>query len=402
MVGFQKEGQGQYPREIKDFTKPQFSNIKLDKEKEILTSATKFDDRFFSAKSFPFQSEAKSTFRFYPGSDNLGMQIFSRPQGGQIYSQIHPQNYSYMLLKNLQLSGKFLPKLKIGTEISKEEVDRDAELLNITEYTDMWMKNFKKFLSDTLLRDLLYEHRDNLDHLNKILKSSLNIQIVEEVVDDSERLGESFRGELAYLIKNSNFSFSNIRGNLEQMQNLSPNIEATNLNRYQLPRQEEENKKYHHIFFGDNETLLFILSRVEEKLRNFQNQRERAKIQKEVEDYNTFIGGNLEKTLFSKPLTGEKPGYSTNFYSYNYPQNIQRKSQGALGATHGVLPNPLVNKNKYDKIESYSDLLLTHNKSIEDTLKLLKSFLENRIRINDLINPVLLKEINYNHKQLIL
>ena len=59
-------------------------------------------------------------------------------------------------------------------------------------------------------------------------------------------------------------------------------------------------------------------------------------------------------------------------------------------------------RRKYYKIESYSDLLITHNKTLEDSLKLLKSFIENRMRINDLIYPQFLKEINYIHKQIIM
>jgi hypothetical protein len=404
-MGLQKENKLQFSQDVKDYNQFQFSNIKSMKEKEILNSATKFDDRFFSAKSFPFQSALKSNYVLGHGSENIGMQFISRPQGGQIYSQIHPQNYSYMLLKNLELTGKFLPKLKIGNEISKEEVDRDADLLNVTEYTDMWIKNFKIFLSDNLICDILYEHRDNIEHLNKFLMPFLNIQIVEEVVDDTERLGENFRSEVGYLIKNSNFGFSNLggkMGHIDQFQNLSSNIESSNLNKFHIPRKDDENKKYHHIFFGDNSTLSFILNRVDEKLRNFQNQREKSKFEKEIQDYNSLVGENLEKTIFSKPVTGEIASSKSYTYTNKYSQISQKKSLGAKGDINGILSNPLLNKNKYDKIESYSDLLLTHNKTIEDSLKLIKTFIENRIRINDLIYPDFTKEINYNHKQLVL
>lgn len=400
--GVQKEYKLPFSLDVKDFMQPQFSNIKSINEKEILNSATKFDDRFFSAKSFPFQSGVKSNFMIGSGTENIGMQFYNRPQSGQIYSQINPQNYSYMLLKNLELTGKFLPKLKIGNESIKEDVERDADLLNVTEYTDMWIKNYKKFLSDTLIFDFLYEHRDNIAHLNKFLMPFLNIQIVEEVVDDTERTGEIFRSELAYLIKNSNFGVTSLGGKMGQVQNLSQNIESSNINRFQILRKNEENKKYYQIFFGDNSTLVFILNRVDEKLRNFQNQRERAKFQKEIEDYNTFVGENLEKTIFSKPITGEMLSSNVLTYTDRYTQISQKKSLDDKGDINGLFSNPLLNKNKYDKIESYSDLLITHNKTLEDSLKLLKSFIENRMRINDLIYPEFLKEINYNHKQIIM
>ena len=49
----------------------------------------------------------------------------------------------------------------------------------------------------------------------------LNIQIVEEVVNDTERMGENFRSELAYLIKNSNFGVTSLGGKMGQVQNLN-------------------------------------------------------------------------------------------------------------------------------------------------------------------------------------
>jgi hypothetical protein len=115
-----------------------------------------------------FQKDERAGNKFYPLVNN----------------DLNPQEYSLNLFKTIQMSQKFHTKLKIGVEISKEDIERDIESLGINDYYGVWMRNLKVFFNTTFIPDIIKDHNENLNSLNRLLKTGINIQISNEVVGE--------------------------------------------------------------------------------------------------------------------------------------------------------------------------------------------------------------------------
>jgi hypothetical protein len=272
-------------------------------------------------------------------------------------------NYSYTLLKNLQLTGKFQNRLKEGIEVSQDFIDNDVNLMGISDVKDSWMSNMKSFISQNLINQILSDHEENIDHLNNILEPALGITISTEVIESRDY--DNFTKEISRLIKDSTLNFSK-------------------------KREIGENLNSYKIFFGDNDKLQVILDKIAEKLKMLKIQKEKSKIHIKDERDNV---DNLGKTLFSH-IKKENIDPRAGMFSGNLPiAPVDRKSK---------VNNPMINKNRFDKMSNYAEMLEIHNKSIEDNLIMLKNLILERLETNKFLDQVFMKAESYDHKQLIL
>ena len=114
--------------------------------------------------------------------------------------------------------------------------------------------------------------------------------------------------------------------------------------------------------------------------RNFKN-RDKVKYNKEKE--NTKIGQDITKTLFSS--------------IHHQDNTLQNKKRIMIN-------NPFLNlnKNKFNAMSDYTDILSNHNSNIEENLKMLKQLLSYRLILNDKITPYFIRAESSQHAQLIL
>ncbi len=297
------------------------------------------------------------------------------------------------MIKSLQLSNKYISKLKLGNE-NKEEFLSSIEKLDFNNY-ERFIENFKSILSHNVISSILDDHYENIDHLNRYLENSLNLQIVETMVDDSDY--ENFYEELSSKMRDTNLSFSTV--NVKNMNmNINMNIKPSFFPSRNFPQSNissgfnllqdshlPSDRIYLKIFFGDNEKLSFMIEKIEEKLKNIKLQRERTKIMqnKEINEYR-------EKGITSMLFSSKK--------------DIQDKSEFSYGTSKKKLNlnNPLKNQNKFNVMSDYADLVQTHNTSIEENLNTLKQLIEMRIELNSKLSPFFIKVENNKHLQLIL
>lgn len=296
-----------------------------------------------------FQKDERAGNKFYPL-----MNLENNPQ----------QEYSLNLFKTIQMSQKYLTKLKIGTEIRKEDIERDIDSLGINEHYGIWMRNLKIFFNTTFIPDILKDHNENLNSLNRLFKTSINIQIVNEVVGE---LSDINKEEIETLIYDNNLKFSEEDGikTFIKGQQFSNNIENY------IPSNEND-MKYQKIFFGDTNSIKFILNCIEFKLRNNKILREKSKFQ---------LKEDLTKSLFTKPKK----------------ENIPSSHELRMNFT-----NSMLNKKKYDRMADFSESLKRNSEKNENSLLLLKNLLEFRLDFNKQITPMFIKPNNSLHEQLIL
>lgn len=349
------------------------------------------DERFISGK---LHSPSKSPFvhreygqpykQSHPNIYNRYSQ-FNINQGEIDYSN---KNYTHRMIKSFQLSNKYTTKLKLGNEI-KDDFLSSIERLDLHNY-ERYIENLKSVLSHNIITSLLDDHYENIDHLNRFLETSLNVQIVETMVDDLEY--DNFYEELSSKIRDTNLSFSTVT-----VKNIKPPIFQSFRNQQQHTiyssgfnlleeSQIPSDKIFLKIFFGDNEKLTYVIDSIDEKLRNIKIQRERTKMMqnREINEYREK--GSITNLLFSSK------------------KDLQDKSElPYLGAKKKLfMNNPLKNQNKFNVMSDYADLVQTHNKSIEDNLNMLKQLIELRMELNSKLTPFFVKVENNKHMQLLL
>lgn len=320
----------------------------------------------------------------YPDYSDRSMQFRFNPLLMNNEIDLPTRDYSYRLLKSLQLSHTFKSKLRVGYEVDKEQIDLDAERLGITDSIDSWINNLKLFILSYLIPSLLDNHFENLDHINKVIENSLgfNLKIVNSVIDDSEQA--NFYEEIARLIRDKSSVGPSLhlypqgfRSSVASGFNLLP---KSNIQMEEERKQAHDNYPYSstfHIFFGDNEKLRFLIDRIEEKIRFTQISKEKLKsgLTKHEEDYSQK---DLTKTLFSKryDILSERKTLSSKMHSFH----------------------PMFSKHRfYSENESFEN----REANLIEVLKKLREFISFRIHLNDVISPLFLKEQSFKHKQLV-
>jgi hypothetical protein len=292
------------------------------------------------------------------------------------------------MIKSLQLSNKYTSKLKLGNE-NKDDFLSSIEKLDLHNY-ERYMENLKSVLSHTLFTSVLDDHYENIDHLNRYLENSLNVQIVEGMVDDTEY--ENFYEELSSKMRDTNLSFSTVT-----VKNIKPPLFQSFRNQQQQPlyssgfnllpdSQIISDKIFLKIFFGDNEKLIFLIDRIDEKLKNIKIQRERTRMMQNRELNEYKEKGGITNLLFSSKKEIEDKSV--------LPYHTGKKKLN--------LNNPLKNQNKFNVMSDYADLVQTHNKSIEDNLNILRQLIELRMELNSKLTPFFVKVESNKHMQLLL
>jgi len=304
---------------------------------------------------------------------------------GQEDTDLDQYNYVFQILKSLQLSNKYSTKLKPGNEI-KDDFLSSIEKLDLYNY-ERYIENFKFLLSHNVISSILDDHYENLDNLNKFLESSLNVQIVETMVDDSK--SENFFDEMSSKVKDSYLSFSSVN-----VKNLNKNfipprniINSSYSSGFNLLKDSNvhNDKNYFKIFYGDNEKLCFLIDKIQEKLKSIKLQREKTKFLQNKE-INELKEKGLSSMLFSsKKEISERPEIS---------YGAKKKKL--------ILNNPLKNQNKFNVMSDYADLVQIHTTSMEENLNTLRDHIELRIELNNTISPFFIKIESNKHMQILL
>ncbi len=343
----------------------------INKPSHIMTSPHRFTDRKedYTFSNAPFSQNQNYTHTH----GHMPQQI---PFASK--NELDTQNYSYRILKSLQLSQKFLPKLKLVNHDYTEEIEIDAEKYKISDNIDYWMINLKHFLVKFLIPNVIIDsHFENIDHLNKYLEAALNLQVQSSMLDENDPSQVNFYDDISNAIK---FAY---KSDINNPGFSRASIQSSGFN---LLSSQDDKKQFRKVFFGDNEKLMFIHDRICEKIKELQYRIREDKDRDSYRDGKEISNGtqSLSKTLFSNRR--HKDGVSTS--NLNFPSG-----NGTGLYQHHIMKNKFVHE--MDNIES-------RNLSTLENLKKLNEFIDIRINLNDRLTPYFVKEISYQHKMLAL
>jgi hypothetical protein len=258
-------------------------------------------------------------------------------------------NPTVKLLK--ALSSKYPKKLKpCAIMINSEDIENDIYKFNLKNY-HRWIQNFKIYLVNETLNNILHDHNTNIDLLNNLMGKSLSITFVHSMTDNSLENEPLMFKEIYELINSNNLDFTH-----------KPD---------DIYRINEETK--FKIFFGDMDKLDNLLNMVINRLDNLR------------------ILSNKSKS-FSKENKIENTNHFSNIYNDN---NDYRKMRINLN-------NPFSNKEKkFNLLSHYKETIARQNQDVEDNLKNLLQLILYRMHLNKILLPIFIKTESRQHSQLI-
>jgi hypothetical protein len=301
-------------------------------------------------------------YKFNQEPSSLKASLLNRfPQG---------ESYSHEYFKSLQMMG-YQTKLREGNEFSAH-----YDYFNAGDMEIKWKKNFKSFISNKLLEEIINEHRENLNLINSILTPSLNIRLESELVSD--KVCEKFRQIIGEALRDPDLRFSSNRKSEENL-------------RIQNFKIEKENKLDAACFFGDDETLKELIELISYSISKIHKVREHKHQTGNFDFINSRSDNGLKQESLGRAL----------FSSVNDTKGQSLNKTGNGNFISHKIKNPLVNEQTKEQF-SYDFLLKQHSHSIQENLMNLKTYLQNRVKINSLLAPYFIKEKNQKHKLLLL
>ena len=248
------------------------------------------------------------------------------------------------------LAMKYDKKLRAGIEISYSDIEKDIYTYGLKDYS-RWIQNFKAYLVNETLRNIIDDHHSNINSLNNAMSKSLGISIVNTMTDNSLENEPLMYREWTNLISSNSLDFTQKADDL----------------------LGEYNTRFK-IFFGDNEKISTIKEMIAKRL-----------------DTIKILNNKNKQSIKENKNENKDDNYSLLFPEGDFRRNSKIN-----------INNPFSNKdNKSSLLSQYKERFNQQSQYIERNLENIYKLLNYRLELNKSIFPLFSKVESRQHSQLI-